>query len=471
VFGAVLQMADRGEVRGLIVVQPNRVSRNHADSGAFVQRLVEGTIASLDTTGGKRYTGADSNDIFMLTLEGAMSWKDSRDKGDRTLQAMRMRAAEGKHMGQVRLGYRRVYRPDGTWVVEQVPEVAPLVRRLFERAADGTCSVQGLTAEAARLGLRSRTGRELLKATVHTMLRDPLYKGYVRFDGIVARGQHEPIVGEALWERVQGVLSDRRTSTARPKEAGLRELFVFGNLLRCPRCGRALSPYRVKGKYVYYECKNPHARCGVLVAQAKLAGQLPPLLDGLTVPEADRGRLRGSLIEDHRRRAGDEAADRKGLASEYERVMRELGDVFAQRKEAEALGVLDAVDLRLAGLRARRDELQARLNAARNPDESCADRVVRCFELFELLREAIICGSRHPRELALRAVSSNWTVEGEKLVPKLRSPFRQRAQEGGHPRWLPGLYDVRTEVAETLVLLEQAYQAVTEAKLLAAAEV
>src|SRR5438552_14168135 len=128
-------MADRGGVRGLIVVHPNRVSRNHADSGAFVQRLVEGTIRFLDTTGGKRYTGADSNDIFMLTLEGAMSWKDSRDKGDRILQAMRMRAAEGRHMGPVRIGYRSVYRPDGTPTLEVVPEVAAVIRRLFDLAA------------------------------------------------------------------------------------------------------------------------------------------------------------------------------------------------------------------------------------------------------------------------------------------------------------------------------------------------
>src|SRR5947209_7601242 len=127
-------MADRREVCGLIVVHPNRVSRNHADSGGFVQRLVEGAIPALDTTSGKRYTGADSNDIFMLTLEGAMSWKDSRDKGDRIRQAMRMRATEGKHMGQVRIGYRVTYRPDGTRVLEVVPETAERIRRLFELA-------------------------------------------------------------------------------------------------------------------------------------------------------------------------------------------------------------------------------------------------------------------------------------------------------------------------------------------------
>lgn len=52
VFGKIMDMADRGEVFGLIVVHPNRISRNHEDSGAFVQRLVDGRIQFIDATHG-----------------------------------------------------------------------------------------------------------------------------------------------------------------------------------------------------------------------------------------------------------------------------------------------------------------------------------------------------------------------------------------------------------------------------------
>ena len=177
VFRTILQRADQGEVQGVIVVHPNSISRNHADSGAFVQRLVERKIACLATTGGQRYTGDDSNAIFMLTLEGAMSWKDSRDKGDRILQAMHMRAAEGKNMGPVRIGYQSVFRPDGTTVLEVVPAVASLLQRLFALAGSCTYSVQALAAEAERMGLRSRAGKTLSGSAIHNILRDPLYKG------------------------------------------------------------------------------------------------------------------------------------------------------------------------------------------------------------------------------------------------------------------------------------------------------
>src|SRR5205085_928959 len=210
VFNAILQMASQGQVHGVIVVHPNRISRNHADSGSFVQRLVDRQIACLDTTGGKRYTGADSNDIFMLTLEGAMSWKDSRDKGDRILQAMRNRTADGEYMTLPPVGYRIVYREDGNKSLQVDPDKAPVIRTLFNLAAADGHSLEDLAAEAERRGLVNRKGQRMHKSWVHKLLTNPFFKGYVRFDGIVAKGVHEALVPEDRWQRVQYVLSGRK---------------------------------------------------------------------------------------------------------------------------------------------------------------------------------------------------------------------------------------------------------------------
>jgi site-specific DNA recombinase len=468
VYNALLDMASRGEVRGVIVVHPNRVSRNHADSGGFVQRLVDCQIPCLDTTGGKRYTGADSNDIFMLTLEGAMSWKDSRDKGDRILQAMRLRAAEGRHMGPVQVGYRSVCRPDGTKVLEADPEAAPLLRQLFSLAATGTYSVQALVREARAIGLRCRSGNSPAKGALHRILRDPLYKGYVRFDGIVARGHHEPIVEPAVWERTQRALEGRCRNTAKPKNLALRELFFFGNLLTCPRCGRNLCPYRVKHRYVYYECKNPETRCRVLVPQTVLVDQFPRLLGGVTLDEQTLADLRVQLLKEHALRGGDEIGRRGTLNAEYERVGRQIGDVFSQRKEAETLGILGEVDARLTELRMRRDELQGQLTACAEKGTAWVEKVIRSFELIELLQEATIFGSARPREMVLRGLASNYSVEGKSLLWEPRSPFRQVEEKDDRPRWCAKLYDARTEIAQTCDLLEMAHGAQEQDLLLAA---
>jgi site-specific DNA recombinase len=463
VFGKILQLASRGAVYGVIVVHPNRISRNHSDSGAFVQRLVDRQIVCLDTTGGKRYTGADSNDIFMLTLEGAMSWKDSRDKGDRILQAMRTRAAEGKKMGPVPIGYRSVYRPDGTRVLEVEADRAPLVRRLFELAATGSYSTQDLTAEAWRMGLRSRRRNRIQKPCLHKLLCNPFFKGCVEFDGVVAKGIHEPIIEEALWQRVQWALRDRRTDVGRPKDLTVRELFFFGNLLRCPKCGRSLCPYRAKGRYIYYECKNPETRCGMCVAQPALVEQLQSRLQAVLLDAEALDQLRARLLAMHRRQNTGEVRDRRLLNEEYERTQREIGEVFTRRKEAVALGVEDAVDLRLEELKRKRADLQDRLNALHDKGTTWIEKVIRAFELTKLLQEAILWGSRRQRELSLKALASNFTVEGKNLQLTLRTPIRQCAEAGGRREWWAEVYDVRTEVAETVRQMETAVSLLPEA--------
>lgn len=456
VFDAIMRMADGDEVYGLIVVHPNRVSRNHADSGAFVQRLVEGRIRCLATTSGQRYTASDSNAIFMLTLENAMSWKDSRDKGERILQAMRLRAAEGKPMGRLRAGYQTVYQPDGTKTIEIEETAAPIIRQLFQLAATGTSSLRVLTEEARQMGLRNRSGKPFVCSAIHAMLRDPLYKGYVRFDGIVARGTHAPLVSEVLWQRTQDALSSRFTAASRPKDIGLRQLFVFGNLLRCPRCGRTLCPYRAKGKYVYYECKNPTSRCRVCVPQRVLVQQLPLLLSQIVLGEEDLARLRQSLLREHAARGQDESSHRRRLNDEYDKVQREIADVFAQRRDAEALGIWDAVAMRLTRLTQRRDELQGMLSAVHDKSNAWIDTVIRSFELLKLLQEAIFHGSARSRELVLKALASNYTVEGKTLVPELRTPFRQASKRRDCPEWYTELDDARTEVIETFERLQAA---------------
>ena len=464
-FSEILRMADRGEVYGVIAIESNRISRNPEESGAFSQRIVDSRITFFDAAlNGRRYTGDNSGDIFMLGVEGNMSWKDSKDKGDRIRYTMKERAAEGKHMGPVRIGYQHRHEIVKGKIVkrylEVIPEIAPLIRRLFELVAVGTYSLRDLVKEAKKMGLRSRAGKVLGRTSIHGILTDPLYKGYIRFDGEISRGKHKAIVEEELWNRVQLVLNGRNKNTNRSKNLMLRELFLFGSVVKCPKCGRTLSPYRQKGKYIYYECKNPSTKCRVIITQEKAVEQLENKLAGLYLDAKELEKLRSLLLKEHERRSKSEIDCRRFIEADYEKVQKEIVDTFAQRKEAERMGILGEVDSRIASLRVRRDELQGQLNATHEKGNEWIEKVIGGFELIKLVGEALSFGSPHCREAVLNAVSSNYAVEGEKLVWEPRSPFRQKAVGAKNPRskeWWSGLYDVRTEISETYDLLQGAF--------------
>lgn len=88
-------------------------------------------------------------------------------------------------------------------------------------------------------------GRWRIKSyKIHTQERVPEEEWYV------AENTHPPIVGRADFARAQALLN-RRTRTG----PGRREPYLFGGLLRCADCGRAMSRSKVGGN-VYYYCRT-----------------------------------------------------------------------------------------------------------------------------------------------------------------------------------------------------------------------
>ena len=119
---------------------------------------------------------------------------------------MAARAAKGHLPGPVPLGYRFNER----WEVVPDPDTAPLVRRAFELAAEGTLSLRAILREMTALGLRSRNGRPLGVSGLWTVLTNPFYTGQIRYNGEVLPGVHEEIVTGELYNEAQYKIHTRR---------------------------------------------------------------------------------------------------------------------------------------------------------------------------------------------------------------------------------------------------------------------
>lgn len=147
-----------------------------------------------------------------------------------------------------------------------------------------------------------RGGRRFDKAIVHNLLTNVLYIGKVRYKDEVHEGQHQAIVDQDVWDRVQAMLArNYRTAGAltRNKHGALLK-----GILRCGHCRAAMiHSVSVKGvrRYRYYVCtraqKRGHAHCptgtvnaeSLEVAVVSKLRQLPVDASRLTtaeIPEA-----------------------------------------------------------------------------------------------------------------------------------------------------------------------------------------
>ncbi|MCA9419851.1 MAG: recombinase family protein [Nitrospira sp.] len=102
-----------------------------------------------------------------------------------------------------------------------------------------------------------RTGRLWSKTQLDYILRNPLYVGKIRFNGNLYPGQHEALVAQDIFERVQSLHRKRThsdTKIARP--------YILQGLLKCSSCHSVLTPHytqnRLKNGNIQ---RTPYYRC------------------------------------------------------------------------------------------------------------------------------------------------------------------------------------------------------------------
>lgn len=155
---------------------------------------------------------------------------DNEQRASAVRRGMAATAASGRYTFAAPLGYRATYDGRKRLGIEPDPETAPVILRAFELAADPN---RPLTEVAAwvqeRIGRRAITGMTAFKKMLQrrTYIGDVPVPAAARAQlGDWVPGVHAPIVGPALWERVQERLSDRRVYARR--RAVHPELYLRG---------------------------------------------------------------------------------------------------------------------------------------------------------------------------------------------------------------------------------------------------
>nr|WP_256367835.1 MULTISPECIES: recombinase family protein [unclassified Ruegeria] len=149
-------------------------------------------------------------------------------------------------------------------------EEAETVRTIFALYDELGC-LSAVMRRAREIGLRSKRhrfksghiqgGNLFSRGQIYAVLRNPIYIGKIRHKAQVWEGQHEPIVSEAVWERVQEKLE---AASARPRgrktaarQLGARPIAPLIGKLRDEN-GDRLTPTHTRrhGRQIRYYVSN-----------------------------------------------------------------------------------------------------------------------------------------------------------------------------------------------------------------------
>lgn len=227
----LLEDARAGQLERVLCADPDRLARDLGHLLSIMDELgrcaVEVRFLSLEVP-------VTPDGRLLLSLRGAIAEFETHRIRQRMLSGKRARAKEGRPTGggQAIYGYRYVPR---IGKFELDPAEAAVVREAFRLALD--CGTAEVAHRLDRIGVPPRRGGKWSQASVHGMLRNPAYLGWLSQMGGLGKVRLVPLVSPGEWQAVQAALDQRRNRPIGPA----RHPYLLTGRLVCGVCGRRAS--------------------------------------------------------------------------------------------------------------------------------------------------------------------------------------------------------------------------------------
>lgn len=227
----------------IIVYKLSRMTRSLRDGTQIFARLFEK---------GKGFTSATEHLDFsspagraMLGMMQVFAQFEREQTAENIHNKMVNIASKGLwRVGNPPIGYKRGEKKDNKLYIDE--RKAEIVKDIFRMYAGEKYRISDILYKYKGI---------VGKSQIWELLRNPIYRGKLPYDREVYEGQHEAIISEELFKRVQDRLPQKEYHS-RPKKQTYP--FLLSGLLwcSCENETRLISGTAKSGQYAYYYCQN-----------------------------------------------------------------------------------------------------------------------------------------------------------------------------------------------------------------------
>jgi len=196
-------MAERDTWDALLVIKMDRIHRNSRNFMEMMENLQRwgkdfvSASESLDTS--------TAMGRFVMDIIQRIAQLESEQIGERVKMGMTQKARVGPGI----LGF---HPPLGYNVAEgrlvPIEAEAEVVREMFDLCLEGR-TLEETAADLNANGRRTKRDTAWTPIKVYRILHNPVYAGFLRWDGIVRRGDHDPVVPIETFNEAQERLRSR----------------------------------------------------------------------------------------------------------------------------------------------------------------------------------------------------------------------------------------------------------------------
>ncbi|HEY1759651.1 MAG TPA: recombinase family protein [Bryobacteraceae bacterium] len=262
----LLSDVESGAVNCVVVYKVDRLSRSLLDFSRIMDTLDKHGATFVSVT--QQFNTTSSMGRLTLNILLSFAQFEREMISERTRDKMGAARRKGKWVGGVPvLGYD-VAPQGGSLVANQ--EETRRVREIFALYLE-LGSLIPVVEELDRRGWRMKSwttregrtagGKSIAKNNLYNLLTNMIYVGKVEYGGQVYEGEHERIIDEQTWNRVQTALN--RNGRRGGRNIGNKYSALLKGLVRCGSCDVGMIHTYVNKKdrlYRYYVCVKAHQR-------------------------------------------------------------------------------------------------------------------------------------------------------------------------------------------------------------------
>jgi len=409
VFNQALRSLRKGDAKGIILHKLDRGARNlkdWADIGELADQGVEVHFVNesldLHSRGGR----------LSADIQAVVAADYIRNLREETRKGFYGRLKQGLYPLRAPLGYA----DQGGCNAKTIdPIMGPLVRKTFQLYATARYSMETLGEEVHRLGLRNANGGRVTRNGLSTILNNPFYIGLIRIrkTGENFTGIHEPLVGKAVFDRVQAVLGGRVNARTQS------HVFQFRRMLSCAVCGYSLIGEQQKG-HVYYRCHGNQCH-GTSVREDSVENEVRKLLQRIRFTDEEKKCLQHIVVELRKTWTNERDEEGKNLDLQLSQIKHRL----TRLTDAVLDGLIDKTTFEERKKSLIHQEKTVKENLTQL--DQCSQRQSGGLEQFlELASNAWLsyewASPEEKREL-VNILTSNRTAHGKKVDLRPSIPF------------------------------------------------
>lgn len=207
-------------------------------------------------------TESIEDDKFSVILEAmleAMAEYYSLNLADEVKKGMTEKASRGQYQTSPPFGYKIT-----NGVLEIIEDEAKILKYIFEAYANNEMNILQIAKYMNNLGFRTHRGNKFEHRTIKYILSNPVYIGYARWtptskmkngqvteDTIIQKSQHQPIISEELFTKVNELLKKTQQINRKYHKDSSHKHWLTG-LIKCKLCGSTL----IRNQKDFYQCSG-----------------------------------------------------------------------------------------------------------------------------------------------------------------------------------------------------------------------